>query len=735
MAKKQLVIKGMHCTNCALNIEKTLGKMPGIKSANVNYAAEKAFVEFDPNRITIAEIFAKVKSLGYEAAEAEELGMEGHDHSSSDLSLKFWVGLILTVPVLIISMPQLVSWAIPSAEMLMNFPGRAFVLWALATPIQFWVGWQFYKGAWAALKNKSANMDTLVALGTSAAYFYSVANVFLNPENLYFETSSLLIVFILLGKLLEARAKGQASGAIKKLMGLKPKTARVIRVGKELDVPITEVKVGDIVLVRPGEKIPVDGVVISGNSSVDESMISGEPIPVEKVKGDKVIGATINKHGSIRIKATQVGEQTVLAQIIKLVEEAQGSKAPIQKIADRVSGIFVPTVLVISIVSFLVWYFWFGQPFSFALMIAVSVLVIACPCALGLATPAAIIVGTGKGAENGILIKSGEALERAEKIDTVLFDKTGTLTKGKPELVDVVPASSQGKEVLVQIAASIEHESEHPLAEAFVSYAKEKGITLRKVKNFKAIPGKGIEGEIEGVKYFLGNRKLILENSLKITTEGEAKISKLESEAKTVMILATKSKILGLLSVADQLKENSATAIKALIGMNAEPAMITGDNQKTANAVAKKVGIKNVLAEVLPENKSSEVKRLQGEGRVVAMVGDGINDSIALTQSDVGIALGSGTDVAMESGQIVLVKDDISDVGAAIKLSKATMSKIKQNLFWAFIYNIVGIPVAAGLLYPLYGILLKPEIAGAAMALSSVSVLTNSLLLKRVKIK
>jgi P-type Cu+ transporter len=722
----------MHCTSCALNIEKTLKAMPGVKSASVNYAAEKAFVEFDSEKVTATQIQAKIKSLGYDSTDTEVIV---EDRVEGGISLKFWVGLALSIPILIVSMPQLISWLIPQAQMLMDFPGRAYLLWALATPVQFWVGWQFYQGAWAGLKNKTANMDTLVALGTSAAYFYSVANVFMDPMNLFFETSSLLIVFILLGKMLEARAKGRASQAIKKLAGLRPKTALVLRGKKEVEVSISDVKVGDILIIKPGEKIPVDGEVVEGSTSVDEAMISGEPIPVEKHVGDSVIGATINKHGSIKIKATQVGDGTVLAQIIKLVEEAQGSKAPIQKLADQVSAIFVPTVLIIALLTFLGWYFLGGHNFGFALMVSVSVLVIACPCALGLATPAALIVGTGKGAENGILIKSGEGLERAEKVTTVMFDKTGTLTHGKPEVTDIIPTSSLTGTEVISLAAILESRSEHPLADAIMTKAKESKQTKLEVKEFTAIPGHGIAGMVGKDTYYFGNRKLLAKNKIDLNLAIEEHIVALEKQGKTVMILSSKKEILGMVAVSDTVKESSKSAISELIKMGINPVMITGDNAQTAKAVANTVGIKDIFAEVLPENKSTEVKNLQGEGQVVAMVGDGINDSIALTQSDIGIALGSGTDVAMESGQIVLVRDDISDVPAAIRLSKATMKKIKENLFWAFAYNIIGIPIAAGLLYPAYGILLRPELAGAAMALSSVSVLTNSLLLKRFKVR
>jgi Cu+-exporting ATPase len=730
--KKQLIIKGMHCATCALNIEKGLVKLPGVKTASVNFAAEKAFVEFDPKKISAQEIVAKVHDLGYEAAEEAEVSEEVTDEAKK-LRKTFWLSVLFTLPVLLISMPQLLAPFWMNAMNLMNFPGRGWLLLGLTIPVQFIIGARFYKGAWAALKNKSANMDTLVALGTSAAFFYSAINVLLGSNELFFETSALLITFIVLGKMLEAQAKGKASEAIKKLAGLRPKTARVLENGQEKEVEIERVKVGDILVIRPGEKIPVDGEVTEGLTSVDESMISGEPIPVEKNVGDKVIGSTINKHGSIKIKATQVGEGTVLAQIIRLVEEAQGSKAPIQALADKVSAIFVPAVLVIAIITFLVWIF-VGATLSFAVSVGVAVLVIACPCALGLATPAAMIVGTGKGAENGILIKSGEALERAQKVDTVVFDKTGTLTYGKPQVIKVIPVEKKEKEI-VQVAAALEHKSEHPLAEAILAKAKMEKLKIGEVSDFRAIPGQGIEGKIGGTKYFLGNRKLMEEAGTAVSMDQEKIIGDQEIQGYTVMILAKKGLVLGLISAGDEVKETAVKAVRELTGMGIETVMLTCDNTRTAKAVAKKVGIKRIFAEVLPEEKSHHVKDLQERGKVVAMVGDGINDAVALTQANVGIALGGGTDVAMESGEIVLVKDEITDVVNAIRLSRATMRKIKENLFWAFIYNIIGIPIAAGLLYPFWGLLLRPEIAGAAMAFSSVSVLANSLLLRSFKVK
>lgn len=739
MSKKSctLDIVGMHCASCSAVIEGSLSKTKGVLRANVNYATEKATIEFDSSAVSPEELIKTVEGAGYKATlhEASNLQAAAKNEEISKLTRKLIFALVLALPILFISMPQILMLIGINASMLMDFPGRKLVLFALTTPVQFYAGWQFYKGAWAALKNKTSNMDTLVAVGTSAAYFYSVATTFFIPGDSYYEVAALLVTFILLGKLLEARAKGKTSQAIKKLMGMQAKTARIRRDGKEIDVPIGEVMIGDIVIVRPGEKIPVDGEITKGNTSIDESMISGESLPVEKNVGDKVIGATINKNGSIEFRATQVGDGTVLAQIVKMIEAAQGSKAPIQRVADQISAYFVPTVLLLSLATFLIWYFIVGQTFVFSLLLGVAVVVIACPCALGLATPTAIMVGTGKGAERGILIKSGEALETAQKLDVIVFDKTGTLTTGKPVVTDVVPLQNTKNTIqnILSIAASLEKLSEHPLAEAIVRDAEEKKASITEVKKFTAIPGHGVEGEIDGKNYLLGNRKLMADQ--KISTDYvEQTMSKLENEGKTAMIVATRGEIIGLVAVADTLKDSSTEAIKTLKKMGLTTVMITGDNSRTANAIAKQVGIDKVLAEVLPEDKANEVKKFQKEGKIVAMVGDGINDAVALTQADVGIALGSGTDVAMESGDIVLIKNDLRDVVTAIKLSKATMGKIKQNLFWAFAYNVAGIPVAAGILYPFTGWLLKPELAGLAMALSSVSVVTNSLLLRRKKL-
>jgi len=739
MKKEKVIldITGMHCASCSTVLENALGKQEGVIRANANYASEKATIEYDEGVVHPESLIQVVEKAGYGAklhqgASPDETGKKTE---LSKLKRTLIFALSLSLPILLISMPQLLMIVGINAEMLMDFPNRTLLLFLLTTPVQFIAGGQFYKGAWAALKNRTSNMDTLVAVGTSAAYFYSVATTFFIAGDSYYEVAALLVTFILIGKLLEARAKGKTSQAIKKLMGLQARTARVRRDGKVMDISIDQVVVGDTVIVRPGEKIPVDGEIIAGNTSIDESMISGESIPVEKNVGDKVIGATINKNGSIEFRTTQIGDGTVLSQIVKLIEEAQGSKAPIQRFADRISSYFVPTVLLLSLATFLVWYFIVGQTFVFAMLLAVSVVVIACPCALGLATPTAIMVGTGRGAESGILVKSGEALETAQKIDVVIFDKTGTLTHGKPIVTDVVPAGNTKHNIenILGIAASLERLSEHPLAEAIVREAEEKGITIPEAKKFQAVPGHGVQGEIANKKYLLGNRKLMSDEKIS-TKEIEASMAQLENEGKTAMIISSEKEVIGIVAVADTLKKNSAEAISTLKEMGIKTVMITGDNQRTAAAIAKLVGIDQVLAEVLPADKAGEVKKLQQAGKTVAMVGDGINDAVALTQATVGIALGSGTDVAMESGDIVLIKNDLRDVVTAIKLSRATMNKIRQNLFWAFAYNVAGIPIAAGLLFPLTGWLLKPELAGLAMALSSVSVVTNSLLLRRKKL-
>ena len=734
MKKLIIPIYGMHCASCAQKIESTLKKLDGVTNANVNFATEKATVEFDENVTNESEIYNIIEQLGYkvikeinhEAERFVDKEREVREKEIKRIKSLFIFSLLLSIPVFLIAMPF--EW------LNIEIPYKNIILLLLTTPIQFIVGYRFYKEAFSALKAKTANMSTLIAIGTSAAYFYSLF-VVLFPDilgkNVYFETSAIIITFVILGKWLEAITKGRASEAIKKLIGLQPKYATVIRDGKETQISIKDVVVGDTIVVKPGQKIPVDGVVIEGTSSVDESMITGESIPVEKRKGDTVIGGTINKYGSFKFKATKVGRDTVLNQIIKLVEEAQGSKAPIQRLADRVSSYFVPTVILIAIVSFLLWYFVLGQSFIFSLNIFIAVLIIACPCALGLATPTAIIVGTGKGAENGILIKNAEALENIHKLTTMVFDKTGTLTKGKPSVTDILADELDKKEIL-KYAAIAEKKSEHPLAEAIINKAKEEKLEIPDAESFEAIPGHGILAKYDGKTILFGNRDLMKKYKIKIG-ELEKKISALENEGKTVMILVLDKKIIGLIAVADTLKEFSKEVVQKLHKMGKEVIMITGDNKRTANAIARQLGIDYVLAEVLPEEKEKEIEKLQKKGKIVAMVGDGINDAPALAKADIGIAIGAGTDIALETGDVILIKNDLRDVITAIDLSNYTIKKIKQNLFWAFFYNCVGIPVAAGLLYPFTGLLLNPMIAAIAMAFSSVSVVSNSLLMKRYK--
>ncbi|MFH0701124.1 MAG: heavy metal translocating P-type ATPase [Candidatus Woesearchaeota archaeon] len=720
MEKTTLKIQGMHCASCATIINKVLTKVPGVKFANVNFSTEKAAIDYDSKIVNEQELIAAIKNKGYTAYIAKDTNPQEEEKKRKaelfKLRNKVIFSFIFAIPALVISM------------FLMDLPFREYVVWILATPVQFYIGATFYKGAWAALKNKTSNMDTLIALGTSAAYFYSVYVVLFVPKGeQYFEAAAVLISLVVLGKYLEAVAKGKTSEAITKLMKLGAKTATVIRNRKEIKIPIEEVQAGEIILVKPGEKVPVDGIIVDGYSALDESMITGESIPVEKKKGDAVIGSTLNKHGSFTFKATKVGAETTLSRIIKLIEEAQTKKAPIQRFADNVSAYFVPVVIGISLLTFITWYWIAGAAFSFALVTAVAVLVIACPCALGLATPTAIMVGTGKGAKEGILIKGGEALETAHKLNAIVFDKTGTITKGQPAVTDILPNKISERQFL-EIAGSIENKSEHPLAEAIVNKAKKEKTSFKKITNFKAVPGKGITAKIGTKNYSLGNSKLISVDSI-----WKNRIQDLEEQGKTVMVLAEGKKVLGAIAVADEIKEDSPEAIRRLKKLGLRVYMITGDNQRTAQAIAKKVGIEHFFAEVLPEHKASHVKELQKKGKV-AMVGDGINDAPALAQADIGIAMGSGTDVAMESGSIVLMRNSLLDIPKAIKLSKITMSKIKQNMFWALFYNVLGIPVAAGVLYPFTGWLLSPMIAGGAMALSSVSVVTSSLLLKRKKL-
>ncbi|WP_434087769.1 heavy metal translocating P-type ATPase [Caloranaerobacter azorensis] len=714
----QLKVEGMTCAACSARVEKALNKIDEVKNANVNLTMEKATIEIYDGAIEIAELIEVIERAGYKAFEENEKDEQNNEKREKEIEhLKrlFIISAVLSVPLL-----SAMFFHMAGIQTILD---NGYLQLALATLVQFIIGYRFYKGAYHSLKGGGANMDVLVALGTSAAYFYSLYNLISGVKEYYFEASAVIITLILLGKMLEAIAKGRTSEAIKKLMNLQAKTARVIRDGKELDIPVEQVVVGDIVVVRPGEKIPVDGIVIEGNSSVDESMLTGESIPVDKKEGDEVIGATINKHGTFKFKATKIGRDTVLSQIIKLVEEAQGSKAPIQRLADKVAGIFVPTVIGIAILTFAIWYFVEGD-FTNALINAVAVLVIACPCALGLATPTAIMVGTGKGAENGILIKGGEYLERAHQIDTLIFDKTGTITKGEPEVTDII-SFNKSKEDILKFAAIAEKASEHPLGQAIVKKGEESGIKLTDSEKFNAIPGHGIFAVIEGKEVYLGNRKLMKDKNINIE-DIEDEIVNLESQGKTAMILSINGRAEGIIAVADTVKEHSREAIKQLKSMGIEVYMITGDNERTANAIAREVGIENVIAEVLPEHKAQEVQKLKAQGKKVGMVGDGINDAPALVKADIGFAIGTGTDVAIEAADITLMKGDLRDIVLAIRLSRRTMRTIKQNLFWAFFYNSIGIPLAA------LGFL-NPMIAGAAMAFSSVSVVSNSLRLKRFK--
>lgn len=692
MKKKTISVSGMTCASCSTLINRALDKVDGVKKANVNLTTNVATVEYDENKTNVGHLITTIKKKGYGARLTKGTDFEKEKRKQkreiTNLKNKLFVSIIFAVPVFILGMFFMEN----------PIPFQNYWMWLLATPIQFFIAGSMYKSAYIALKDKSANMDTLIVMGTSAAYFFSVYVVLSGGMHQYFEASAVLITIVVFGRFLELRAKGKTSDAIKKLIGLKPKVATIIRNGRELKIPVDDVQLGDVILVRPGEKIPVDGKIVEGHSSIDESMVTGESIPIEKRKGDNVIGATINKHGSFKFKATKVGAETTLSQIIKLIEEAQGSKAPIQRFADNIAAYFVPSVLVIAILTFIMW-FTIKSDVSFALLTSVAVLVIACPCALGLATPTAIMVGTGKGARKGILIKGGEALETAHKIKRVILDKTGTITKGVPEVTNIVTFSNIKEEEFLKVAASIEKGSEHPLADAIVKKAK--GMKLKTVTDFKAIPGHGITAKIGSKKYYFGNNKLMKKKNVSLSKAIE-RIHLLESRGKTVMMLSENSKLLGIIAVADEVKETSAKAIRLLQKQGIKVYMITGDNERTAHAIAKKVKVNKYFAEVLPKDKANYVKKLQKFGKV-AMVGDGINDAPALAQADIGIAMGSGTDVAMETGDIVLMKDDLLGVAKAIKLSKMTMSKIRQNMFWALFYNSLGIPIAAGLLYPFTG--------------------------------
>ncbi|OGZ05375.1 MAG: ATPase [Candidatus Lloydbacteria bacterium RIFCSPLOWO2_01_FULL_50_20] len=749
--KKTFSVKGMHCASCVVMIERSLKKVDGVSSATVNLATEKATVTYDPLKVSDEKLSSAVSNVGYQAIVNEEIRTEDEEKEEKekelrDLRRKVAVSLIFGALLLWGSFPWLIDTA-PAA--LKDF----WVQLLLAIPVQFWAGYGFYRATISALRHRTANMDTLVAIGTTVAFGYSafvtvfpqlVMKIGIEPMP-YYDTATVIIGLILLGRYFEAKAKAGTSEAIKKLIGLQAKTARVLRNpegkpasyeagGKEMDIPISDVIIGDILRVRPGEKIPVDGILVEGESSVDESMLTGESIPVDKIVGDTIVGATMNKTGTFTFKATKVGADTMLAQIIKLVQEAQGSKAPIQRLADLISSYFVPIVLMLAILTFAVWYVFGPAPvLLYALLNTVAVLIIACPCAMGLATPTAIMVGTGKGAEHGVLIKDAESLEIAHKLNTIIFDKTGTLTKGKPEVTDILPFGLIDRNELLRLAGSIEKGSEHSLAEAIVAAAEAQQLVLAKVEKFQAIPGHGVEGIVENKRIIFGNKRLMDKESIDVR-KAESEIGNMENNGKTVMMIGVEHKLVGIIAVADVIKESAKEGLVALQKLGIETVMITGDNKRTANAIGQKLGITRILAEVLPGEKEAEVRKIQSEGKVVGMVGDGINDAPALAAANVGIAMGSGTDVAIEAADITLINKDLRSVAAAVVLSKKTMRTIRLNLFWAFGYNVLLIPVAMGALYPLFGLLLNPILASIAMATSSISVVANSLLLKRKKI-
>ncbi len=750
-------VVGMHCAACAVRIEGALGQTPGVSKAAVNFATGRATVEYDPAATAPTNLRDVVRGAGYDAvlpqeghhaggvSDAEEQAREAEYNRTR---LKFVVAAALTVPVAILGMGV---HLVPSLAPLLDFPGRAWVELALATPVLFWAGWEFFTGAWAAARHRAADMNTLVAIGTLSAYAYSVAATLAPgwfaagtssehaghgstaPVGVYYEVAAVIVTLILLGRLLEARARSRTGGAIRALIGLSPKTARVERGGAEVDVPVADVRVGDVVRVRPGEKVPVDGTVLDGTSAVDESMLTGEPLPVTKAPGDTVIGATVNTTGSFRLTATKVGADTVLQQIVRLVQEAQGSKAPIQKIADTVSGYFVPVVLCLAVLTFVVWFNLAPTEsrLTFALLTFVSVLIIACPCALGLATPTAVMVGTGRGAQAGILIKGGEPLESAGRLTTVVLDKTGTVTEGKPAVTEVVAAGVSEAD-LIRLAAAAERQSEHPLARAVIAAAEGRGLSVPSATAFEAVPGHGLVATVEGRSVLVGNARLLTSRDVAFDT---AAVERTAAAGRTTLLVAVDGTFAGLLAVADPVKPTSKAAVERLHAMGLEVILLTGDNRGTAEAVARAVGIDRVLADVLPEGKAAEVKKLRDAGKVVAMVGDGINDAPALAAADIGVAMGTGTDVAIEAADITLVKGDLSGVAASIELSRATMRTIRQNLFFAFAYNVLGIPVAAGILYPFTGWLLSPILASAAMALSSVSVVVNALRLGQLDLR
>ena len=746
ISKSNFIVKGMSCASCVGRVEKAIMDIPGVISANVNLANGQAAVSYLED-VRLADIKNAVKNAGFGISPESAVPEDVSDTANREIkSLRNTL-----IAAALLGIAVLIMGFLPA------FTGKAYLLWALATPVQFWAGLRFYKGAWAALKHKTADMNTLVAVGTSAAYFYSMAAVLVPSAfisgvieaNLYFDTSAMIIVLILLGRFLEAGAKGRTSEAIKKLINLKPKVAHVIRGEQEHQIPVDDVAAGDMIIVRPGESIPVDGIIREGYSTIDESIVTGESIPVDKKAGDEVIGASINRTGSFRFEATRVGVDTTLSRIVRLVEQAQGSKAPIQRLADIIAGYFVPIVISIAIITFIIWYFAGPAPsLTYAILNFVAVLIIACPCALGLATPTAIIVGTGKGAENGILIRNAETLEKAHKINSVLLDKTGTLTLGQPKVTDIIVTNHLTNEQMLQLAASAENKSEHPLAQAIVDESKIKKLELLSASQFNAIPGHGVEAIINGRKIIIGNLKLMKDKGI-ISDALEDRAGLLWEEGKTVMFVAVDGSGVGMIALSDTIKPGVAEAVKQLRIMGVDITMITGDNRRAAETIAKQVGIKNVLYEILPEHKADEVRKLQQQGKIVAMVGDGINDAPALAQADIGIAIGTGTDIAMETGDITLISGEPRSIAGAIELSKRTMRTIRQNLFWAFAYNVLLIPVAAGLLYLFFGNgtvpsglqfalgeygFLNPILAAFAMAISSLTVVTNSLRLKNYKL-
>ncbi|MCT7963571.1 heavy metal translocating P-type ATPase [Laspinema sp. D1] len=749
MENATMKLRGMSCASCASNIEEAIRSVPGVETCNVNFGAEQASVTYNPSQTDVAAIQDAVDAAGYSAlpmqddvlAPEDDAERQARQSENQDLTRKVWVSGIISAVIVIGSLPAMTGLPIPFIPMWLHHPWLQLVL---TTPVLFWAGRSFYINAWKALKRHTATMDTLVAIGTGAAYLYSLFPTFspqwfisqgLKPD-VYFEAASVIVALLLLGRLLENRAKGQTSEAIRSLMGLQAKTARVIRNGREVDIPIAEVALGDVILVRPGEKIPVDGEIIDGSSTIDEAMVTGESVPVKKQPGHEVIGATINKTGSFKFRATRVGKDTFLAQIVKLVQQAQGSKAPIQRLADRVTGWFVPVVIAIAIATFIIWYNIMGNV-TMALITTVGVLIIACPCALGLATPTSIMVGTGKGAENGILIKGADSLELAHKLQTVVLDKTGTITQGKPTVTEfiTVNGTANGNELkLLRLAASVERNSEHPLAEAVVQYAQSQGAELADSREFEAHAGSGVQGYVSNQWVQIGTHRWM--NELGIDTSSlQPPWDRLEYLGKTVIWIAVNGKIEGIMGIADAVKPSSVVAIRTLQKMGLEVVMLTGDNRRTAEVIAQEVGIKRVIAEVRPDQKVAQIENLQAEGKIVAMVGDGINDAPALAQADVGMAIGTGTDVAIAASDITLISGDLQGIVTAIQLSRATIQNIKQNLFFAFVYNVAGIPIAAGILFPIFGWLLNPIIAGAAMAFSSVSVVTNALRLRNFRPK